>query len=335
VQNGSLPPFPDSLPGFQRLFPDEAACAAYLERCRWENGFVCPACEWTGDPVRFSTRLGVLRCRKCRKQTRLTVGTVMEGSRTPLSIWFWAAYLVTTQTPGMSARQFQRQLGISRYETAFQILHKLRAGMVRPDQDRIGGRQESHVEVDETLVGGRTRGRGRGVHRMVTVAGAVEVFWPQDVSYKKRRGGRYAGRVRLCVADRSGDTLGNFVQAAVAPGSVVVTDGWQGYDLTEAGYQHMPVTVGGKPQVAELNLPIIHLVFSNLKTWLRGIHHGVSPQHLQSYLNEFVFRFNRRRSPLNAFRSLMGIAGGATAPTYAALYSGLWQHPRVLDNMPF
>jgi transposase-like protein len=328
------PPFPQSLPEFQRLFPDDDACSAYLERCRWEEGFVCPRCGWTAEPIRISTRPGVLRCRKCRKQSRVTVGTIMEGSHTRLITWFWAAYLVSSQTPGMSARQFQRQLGISCYETAFQILHKLRAGMVRPDQDRIGGRPGEHIEVDETLVGGRTRGRGRGVHRKVTVVGAVEVRWSGKGSHK-RRGGRYAGRVRLCVADRTADTLGNFVEAAVMPGSVVVTDGWQGYDLEKAGYKHLPVTVSGKAHVVELYLPIIHLVFSNLKTWLRGTHHGVSPQHLQAYLNEFVFRFNRRFQPLDAFRSLMGIAGGATAPTYDALYSGLWQHPRTLDNVPF
>src|SRR5271166_3769647 len=112
----------------------------------------------TGEPFRISTRPGVLACRNCRRQTGLTVGTVMERSHTPLSTWFWAAYLVASQTQGMSAVQFQRQLGLTRYETAFQILHKLRAGMVRPHQDRIGGRANEHVEVDETWIGGRTRG---------------------------------------------------------------------------------------------------------------------------------------------------------------------------------
>ena len=163
-------PFPQSLPEFQRLFPDDAACAEYLEKARWGDGFVCPHCGVTCEPFRIATRPGVLACRKCRRQTGLTVGTVMERSHTPLSIWFWAAYLVASQTPGMSAVQFQRQLGLSRYETAFQILHKLRAGMVRPDQDRIGGRANEHVEVDETWVGGRTRGEGRGVHHKVLVA---------------------------------------------------------------------------------------------------------------------------------------------------------------------
>jgi|SRR4249919_329381 hypothetical protein len=138
-QRGNLR-FPQSLPEFQRLFPDDAACAGYLEKARWSDGFVCPHCQAAGEPFRFANRPGVLRCRKCRRDTGLTVGTVMARSHTPLSVWFWSAYLVSSQTPGMSAVQLRRQLGLSRYETAFQILHKLRAGMVRPDQDRIGGR---------------------------------------------------------------------------------------------------------------------------------------------------------------------------------------------------
>ena len=168
-------PFPESLLGFQRLFPDDATCAAYLEKSRWNDGFACPHCGIVGDPFRFENRPGVLRCRSCRKNTGLTVGTVMERSHTPLSVWFWAAYLVASQTPGLSAVQFQRQLGLSRYETAFGILHKLRSAMVRPDQDRIGSLADQHVEVDETWVGGRTRGEGRGVHHKVLVAAAVEV----------------------------------------------------------------------------------------------------------------------------------------------------------------
>ena len=131
LDRGDLP-FPHSLPEFQRLFPDDAACAAYLEKARWGDGFACPHCGTAGEPFHFENRPGVLRCRKCRQNTGLTVGTVMERSHTPLNVWFWAAYLVASQTPGMFAVQFQRQLGLSRYETAFQILHKLRSGMVRP-----------------------------------------------------------------------------------------------------------------------------------------------------------------------------------------------------------
>ena len=322
--------FPRSLPEFQRLFPDDAACAAYLEKARWCDGFVCAHCQATAEPFRFADRPGVLRCRKCRRDTGLTAGTVMERTHTPLSVWFWAAYLVASQTPGMSATQFQRQIGLSRYETAFQILHKLRAGMVRPDQDRIGGQPGEHVEVDEAYVGGRTRGKGRGVTDKVLVAGAVEVRQRQPgTKLDKRKGGRYAGRVRLAVvSDRSADSLGGFAASAVAPGSRFVTDDRSGYSsLGKRGYEHLAVAERGDPKVAEEHLPIIHLVFSNLKTWLTGTHHGVSHQHLQAYLNEFTFRFNRRFYPFNAFRSLLGIAGDVTAPTYAELYSGEWQHP--------
>jgi transposase-like protein len=254
----------------------------------------------------------------------------MERSHTPLNVWFWAAYLVTSQTPGMSAVQFQRPLGLSRYETAFQILHKLRAGRVRPDQDRIGGTPGEHVEVDETYVGGRTRGKGRGVHDKILVASAVAVRQRKPgTKLDQRKSGRYAGRVRLAVVpDRSTNSLCSFVEGSVAPGTMIVTDEWASYaDLTQRGYKHLAVAERGDPQIAEEYLPIVHMVFSNLKTWLRGTHHGVSHQHLQAYLNEFTFRFNRRFYPFNSFRSLLGIAGDADAPTYDELYSGKWEHP--------
>ena len=323
VARGDLP-FPRSLPEFQRLFPDEAACATYLERARWSDGFICLRCGTIGEPYRYSARPGVLCCRACRRETRLTAGTVMERTHTPLSVWFWAAYLVASQTPGISAVQLQRQLGLSRYETAFQILHKLRAGMVRPDQDQIGGKPDEHVEADETWIGGRTRGEGRGVHHKSLVAAAVEVRQRKPgTKLNPRRSGRYAGRVRLAVVpDRSARALGGFVKTVVVPGARIITDDWSGYaGLTKHGFNHVAIAERGDPQVAEEFMPIVHLVFSNLKTWLRGIHHGVSPQHLQTYLNEFAFRFNRRFYPFNAFRSLLGIAGGVTAPTYAQLYS--------------
>jgi transposase-like protein len=260
----------------------------------------------------------------------------MERTHTPLSVWFWAAYLVTSQTPGMSAAQFQRQLGLSRYETAFQILHKLRVGMVRPDQDRIGGNPGEYVEADETYVGGRTRGKGRGVHDMVLVAGAVEVKQRKHGgSLNKRRTGRYAGRVRLAVVtDRSAKSLGGFIERVVTPGATIITDDWSGYAaLEKRGYLHTAVAERGDMQTVETFLPIIHLVFSNLKTWLRGIHHGVSPQHLQAYLNEFTFRFNRRFYPFNAFRSLLGVAGDVTAPTYAKLYAKKSQSITTSSNL--
>lgn len=328
-------PFPTNLREFQRLFPDDAACAAYLEKVRWEKGFECPHCQSLREPYRFANRPGVLRCKQCRRDIALTAGTVMERTKMPLSTWFWGAYLVSSMTPGLSAVQFQRQLGINGYETAFQLLHKLRAGMVRADRDRIGGPDypRDHVEIDECWIGGATRGEGKGVHDQTLVIAAVEVRTskPKDGDAKLRRGGRYAGRLRLQVMpNRSAKSLCGFVEAAVEPGTMVVTDGAPSYaTLSERGYQHLAVVESDKPEVAEDYLPIVHLVFSNLKSWLAGTHHGVSPQHLQAYLNEFTFRFNRRFYPFNAFRSLLGIAGDAVAPTYDGLYTGEWKHPAL------
>ena len=211
----------------------------------------------------------------------------MEHSHTSLSVWFWAAYLVASPTLGMSAVQFQRQFGLARCETAFGILHKLRAGMVRPDQDRIGGKAGSHVEVDETHVEGRARGKGRGVHHKMLVAAAVAVRHREPgTAQDKRKDGRCAGRVRLPVAaDRSAESLCGFVDSAVLPGSLIVTDDWSGYgSLRTRGFDHHPIVECGDPEAPEEFMPIIHLVFSNLKTWLNGIHHGVSAKHLQAYL---------------------------------------------------
>lgn len=318
---------PTTLLEFQRAFPDDTACAAHLEKLRWPKGFVCAKCGIAGDPYRRRTRPAVLQCRACRAQARLTAGTIMHGTRTPLLVWFWGAYLATTHTPGLSALQFQRQLGIKRYETAFQVLHKLRAAMVRPGREKIGT-DGWHVEVDETYVGGRTRGEGRGRTHQVLVAGAVEV---RLLKKPRRRGERqlYAGRLRLAlVPSRKKPALERFVQANIEKGSTVVTDAWTGYDgLPALGYEHHPITIGGDQTRTDESLPLIHLVFSNLKAWLLGTHHSVSPRHLPAYLNEFVFRFNRRFYPMTAVDSVLGIAMRTTGPTKKGLYSGRWSHP--------
>jgi hypothetical protein len=183
------------------------------------------------------------------------------------------------------------------------------------------------VEVDETLVGGRTKGEGRGIHHKTTVVGAIEVRTQQPAAdSKKQKRISYAGRLRLrLVPDRGAKELTKFV---VAKGAVVRTDGWKGYDdLATLGYTHEPLVLDGDPERTEAHLPMMHIAFSNLKTWLLGTHHGVSPHHLQAYLNEFVFRFNRRFYPMTAFNSALGLAAHASAPTYKTLYSGDWTHP--------
>jgi hypothetical protein len=314
------------------MFPEEEACLSYLYEVRWPDGFVCPKCGTTERPYRMQARLRVLECSQCGEQTSITAGTVMQDSHTPICTWFWGAYLLTTHIPGMSAVQFQRQLGLGRYETAFQMLHKLRAAMVRPERDRIGGRWP--VEIDETLVGGRTRGEGRGVHHKTLVVGAVEIRrgkkfrgTPHSLAVPKR-GQTYAGRLRLrVIPDRDRKTLEAFVTANVETGTRVTTDGWEGYkNLRKLGYDHEFLPTLGDPAAIEAALPMIHIVFSNLKTWLLGTHHGVSQKHLQAYLNEYVFRFNRRFYPMVSFNSVLGIGTIVEGPTYEGLYSGEWEH---------
>lgn len=333
---------PKSLPDFQRMFPNEEACCSYLYQVRFPNGFICPYCSKEGVPYQFETRADMLRCRSCRRDTRLTAETVMQKSRMPLSTWFWGAFLITSLTPGMSALQFQKMLGIKRYETAFNMLHKLRAAMIRPERDQIGGQWP--VEVDETYVGGKTQGEGKGVHHKALVAAVVEVRKREQLSgtdpnltsksKAKHRGGHgrdfIAGRLRLQVVDnRKQETLEPFVQDNVKLDTEVRTDGWNGYDnLEKLGYKHKPIVVNGDHSKTEQHLPMIHIVFGNLDSWILGTHHGVSPKHLQGYLNEFVFRFNRRFWPLVAFNSILKIAAHTEAPTYEGLYNGSWKHSK-------
>jgi len=332
---------PRSLPEFQQIFPNEDACSAYLYSARFPDGFLCPYCGWTGEAFRFEERPDMLRCRSCRRDTRLTAGTIMQNSKVSLSTWFWGAFLVTSLTPGMSALQFQKMLGIKRYETAFSMLHKLRAAMVRPGRDSIGG--EWPVEVDETFVGGATQGEGRGRHHKTLVAGIVEVRPrkrapgpdPNLPSGQRphHRGGHgrsiIAGRLRLrIIPNRTQEVLESFVLENVKQGTEVRTDGWTGYEnLEKLGYKHRPVAVQGDHAKTDQHLPMIHIVFGNLDAWLLGTHHGVSHKHLQGYLNEFVFRFNRRFWPLVAFDSILKIAARVDSPTYAGLYNGAWKHP--------
>ena len=299
------PTFPRTLAEVQARFADEAACRAYLAASRWPDGYRCPRC---GHAQAFELpRRGLWQCKACGHQTSVTAGTVLHRSRTSLREWFWAAYLVTTHTPGMSALQLQRQRGIPRYETAWTLLQKLRRAMRRPGRERL----RDTVEVDETYIGNQEGLRGgRELGDRALVVGAVEVR------------GRASGRVRLqVVPDASGPSLTGFVHTNVEPDTTVITNGWQGYaPLSGMGYPHHPKTQG-RPARADVILPRVHRVFGNLKTWLRGTHHGVDPKHLQAYLDEFTFRFNRRRTPMAAFQSLLGLTEAHGPTTYKMLYA--------------
>jgi len=283
-----FPIFPKTLCEFQRRFATEEACIAYLINIRWPVGFECPFCQ-CGKAWRLSLRS--FRCQGCRKEIYVTAGTVIHRSHIPLQYWFWAAYLMSTLTPGISALQIQHQLGIGSYETALYLCRRLRRAMVNPAREPLNG----VVEADEFYVGGPKKGRrGRGSEGKVTVAAAVE------------NRGDHTGRIRLqIIPDASSKSLHSFVRNNVACGSQVNTDDWGGYMGLEAcGYNHQP-RVEGFPGNAAKILPWVHKVIGNLKTWLRGTHHGVDPEHLQEYLDEFTFRYNRRHYRESAFLTLL------------------------------
>ncbi len=303
-----MPDFPRSILEFQRQFPDEAACVAWLAAARWPEGFRCPVCghdhAWELD-----TKAWTWECAECHRQTSVTAGTVMHGSKLPLTVWFWASYLMATHSNGISARQMGRQLGLGSYKSAWLLCAKLRRAMVNPARALLSGL----VEVDETQISCRTKddpvagGQGRDPDGKMQVIAAVEVI------------GNAPGRLRLgVIEDASSASLHPFIQANVAAGSTLKTDGWSAYPGVP-GFKHEPHVVG--KMAAHIVLPWVHRVFSNLKTWALGVYHGLRRMHLQSYLDEFVFRFNRRATPHAAFRTLLGIGIAIKPATYNMLIS--------------
>lgn len=273
--------YPRDLADFERRFATEDACRAYLVQLRWPDGFRCPRC---GPTKSWPVRKWLWQCAACGHQTSVTAGTIFQDIRSPLPTWFRAMWWVTSQKTGVSALGLQRVLGVRSYQTAWTWLHKLRRAMVRPGRDRLAG----WVEVDETYVGGVHPGRrGRQTETQALVAVAVEID------------GKRLGRIRLRrVPDASGASLTAFVEEAIDAGSHVHTDGWSGYDaLRRLGYRHRVTYLQGQAKTPSQLMPHVHQVISLLKRWLLGTHHGaVTHEHLDYYLDEFTFRFNRRRS---------------------------------------
>ncbi len=276
-----VPESPRNQAEFDAQFRTEAACRRFLEQVRWPEGFRCPRC---GQQKAWAVRTVRWQCAACGHQASVTAGTIFQDTRSPLTVWFRAMWTVTGSKTGTSALTLQRVLDLGSYQTAWTWLHKLRRAMVRPGREQLSG----PVEVDETFVGAIEEGKfGRGAEQKVLVVVAVE--------YKGRR----IGRIRLRrVPDGSADSLQAFIDEVVAPGSVVQTDGWLGYDrLTAHGYRHRITFLTDHPEPAHELLPRTHLVVALLKRWLLGTHQGgISTAHLDYYLDEFTFRFNRRRS---------------------------------------
>ena len=303
---------PGDLPTFLARFGTDAQCRAYLALGRWPDGFRCAGC---GQRRAYSHHVRLIEeCAACGKQHSLLAGTIFEQTKTGLARWFLAIWLVTSSKGGISAMELQRQMGFGSYQTAWSWLHKIRKAMVRPDRARLADR----VEADETLVGGARPGkRGRGAAGKTVVAGAVE-------SGRGKGRGRRLGRLRLqSVADASAASLQGFLDVNTAKPMTVATDGWAGYrNLPARGYDHEPVTLSASWGDASLRLPAIHLVFGLAKRWLLGTPHGaVSKKHLQAYLDEYVFRFNRRtaKSIGHRFARLIEQAVLTQPATYRAI----------------
>lgn len=301
-------PYPRTFEEFLEWFSSEDDCAAYLAWIRWPEGFACPGC---GGTKAWRTDRGLLHCQGCNKQTSVTAGTLFEDSRKPLRLWFHVMWLMMAQKTGLSARNLCDTYGFGSYQTAWGWLQKLRSGMIRIGRERLNGR----VEVDEAYVGGEKEGlRGRGAAGKTLVLVAVE----GDTK-------KVLGRVRFrCVAAINRETVGAFARDYIEPGATVVTDGLAIYDkLGAAGFDHRP-QVGKTGEAERKQLDHVHLVISLLKRWLGGTHQGaVLPSHLQAYLDEFSFRFNRRLSQHRGklFYRLMQQAVTIRPPPVKALYA--------------
>jgi hypothetical protein len=264
------------------MFPDNASCASFLLKLRWPDGFVCPVCNQTSKTWLESRNR--LECRICHHQTYLTAGTIFDKTRTPLTTWFEAAWHLTTAKIGMSAKTLERTIGTS-YEVAWMLLHRYRVAMVNTERKQLSG----NIEVDETFVGGADTGgkRGRGSSKSIVVI-AVEIKDPEGF-----------GRVRMRhIPDSSGNSLVPFICDVVAPGSVIRTDGWNGYNgVVKQGYQREIVVQSFSDDPAHVTMPGVHRIASLLKRLILGTYQGSPlPIHLQSYLEEYTFRFNRRKS---------------------------------------
>jgi len=301
------PSFPKSLREFQAQFATEDACREYLARCRWPEGFICPRCGHGRAYVIGSPQLW--QCAACRHQTSVTAGTILHRTKAPLTVWFWAAYLMTTDKRGLSALLLQRQLGLGNYETAWMMLHKFRRAMVNTSREPLRG----EVEVDDTWIGGAQAGL-RGSRQLKGRKAALVVAAVE-------RRGQASGRVRLeVIPDFKATTLLAFLKKHVSPGATLYTDGLKSYtDLEAAGYRHVPRIQPSRTALRKGTksvVPLADRAIGNLQQWLIGTYHGVSREQLQVYLDEFVFRHNRRKQPMAAFQTLLGLGTGKTPAPY-------------------
>ena len=316
-----------SLIEFQRRFPDEASCALFLFERRWPDGFTCPACGGTRSCL-LKSRAYTYECGACGRQTSVTAGTIMHRTKLPLTTWFWAAHLMATHSNGMSAQQLMGQLGLGSYKTAWLLAQKLRRSMVDPNRDPL----EGVVEVDQTEMPFRADDDPYTLLKTgkIIIIGAVEVIdrATGKAQRPKALGQKYldtlSGRIRLAaIASNHATHIHSFIKANIAPGATLITDGHASYSGLP-DYRHDPRVVGS--MAAHIPLKWIHRVFALLKRWSPGTYHGLRRQHIDAYLNEFVFRYNRRFHRHVSFETVLGLAVHRSPLSYWDITSQ--QNPR-------
>lgn len=296
---------PKTLIEFMEMFKTEEDCRQALFEHRWQNGFSCPRCGH-GRAYAHKKR-PLFECTACGHQASLTAGTILEGTRTDLRKWFLAIYLLATTKKPLSSAELARQLGIATV-TAWTMRRKITRAMARGEGELM---LAGVVEMDEAYAGGAHKGiRGRGALGKTPVA----VMAQQNES-----GGCDLAHM-LVIQNTSGLSLEGAAGACITPGSVIASDALPAYRrLANAGYTHEPLVTGAAENAAEL-LPWVHIIVSNLKRWILDVFHGVSAKHLQSYLDEFCYRFNRRAERPDLFRRVLNRCVRYTAPvTYAQL----------------
>jgi len=303
---------PATLLEFQKAFATDRACERALVGWRWPEGFRCPRCGGC-EARRLRTR-PVYQCRRCRRQTSVTAGTMFHGSRVPLRKWFWAILLVARHKTSISALQLQKDLKVA-YNTAWFMLQRIRSSF----DESLAWPLKGKVEVDETLIGAKGKGDKPGKdpgHKSIVV-GAVQL------GEKRKHGHRWEGVRLRRVDDYSSQQLGSFVQDHIEQGTLLLTDGWRGYNHLEKKGYGREVDPSSRYSTSELRIrnpmPHVHLLFSNLKTWLAGTFHGVSRKYLPRYLAEFSYRVNRRHDPRMLFGWVLRRMTHASRLTWWAL----------------
>ena len=306
---------------FMDRYRDEAACIAALAELRWPNGFICAGCAGR-LAYQLAARPRVFECADCGRQHSVTAVTVLHRTRTPLRKWFAAAWLIGQDKRGVSALFLARELAL-RYDTAWLMAHKLRHGLSERSEYPLDGL----IEIDESYYGGRgkpeSRGRGLTDPNKSLMAIAVETVPAsprQGEGIKKSH--FVAGNARIAVlpAATAAD-LGGFVRGAAKPGARIITDGLKSYDGLADSFRHYSIVQDGGKN-ADAVLPIVHVLFSNVKTWLNGTFHGVSAKHLPRYAREWNYRFNRRRRIADLTDFLLRRAATRPPITYRQLVDG-------------